>query len=80
MISVRGQGKEGNREPACCQIMVTISILMMNNKLMTMPVVTVPLATCYLLFATTAKNFHFAQPPHSQSYTANELKEGTDTS
>ena len=80
MIFGRGQGREGNREPACCQNMVIISILMTNIKLMAMPVVAVPLATCYLLFATTAKNFHFAQPPHSQSYTANELKGGTDTS
>ena len=52
MIFGRGQGREGNREPACCQIMVImVSILMMIIKLMTMTVMTVPLATCKLLLA-----------------------------
>ena len=46
---------------ACCPIMVMVSIPMMNITLMAMPVVTMPLPTCYLLFATTAQNFHFAQ-------------------
>ena len=61
----RDQGPAGKREPACCQILVIMdSILMMIIKQMTMTVTTVPLATCCLLFATTAKDFHFARPPH----------------
>ena len=52
MIFGRGQGREGSRESACCQIMVImVSILMMIIMLMTMTVMMVPLATCELLLA-----------------------------
>ena len=52
MMFGRGQGPAGNREPACCQIMVImVSILMMIIMLMTMTVMMVPLPTCELLLA-----------------------------
>ena len=50
-------------------MVIMVSILMMIIKLMTMTVMTVPLATCCLLFATTAKDIHFAS----------ELRRATDT-
>ena len=52
MIFGQGQGPAGNREPACCQIMmIMVSILMRTIMSMTMTVMMVPLASCELFLA-----------------------------
>jgi len=75
MIPGQGQAPAGNREPACYQIMlIMVSILMTIIKLMTITVMTVPLATCCELRRATDTEAPDPQAPHCPGRLSNKCR------